>query len=238
MTDIQIQPIKHEDYIPNISRCYVPQGNEAEIVEIHQKNGKNLILEGPHGLGKTLLFATQASKNKIPLIQMDCSENTKRHDLIGRFVIIGNDVSYQLGFMPTAFELANKYGFAVACLEEINALNPNMQKVLNQLVDWREHCYIPEMHKTYSLNPGAKLMICGTMNPSTYGGTFDLNQDLKSRFLSMKIGFPSETKEMEIVKSQITISDMSLLKQLETIAIESRNGISKGTYPQSLCRMQ
>jgi MoxR-like ATPase len=231
---IQIQPIKHEDYIPSMTKCYVPQGSELDILDIHLKHGKNILLEGPHGIGKTLAIAYQAAKNKIPLIQMDCSENTKRHDLIGRFVLVGNDVSYQLGFMPTAFELANKYGFAVACLEELNALNPNMQKVLNQMLDWRNHCYVPEIHKIFQLREGAKLMICGTMNPSTYGGVFELNQDMKSRFLTMKIGFPKEAKEKEIVQSQVTIGNMSLLQQLETIAIESRNGVSKGTFSYAI----
>lgn len=231
---IEIEPINHSDYIPDGVGTYVQQMRELDILDIHMKNGKNIILEGPHGIGKTLAVAYEAFKNKIPLIQMDCSENSKRHDLIGRFILIGNDVRYQLGFMPTAFELANKYGFAVACLEEINGLNPNMQKVLNQMLDWRNHCYIPEIHKIYKLNPGAKLMICGTMNPSTYGGVFELNQDLKSRFLTIKIGFPKEAKEKEIVSSQVTVPNPTLLQQLETIAIESRNGISQGTYSYAI----
>ncbi len=231
--EIETLPIKHEDYVPTITKNYVPQGNESAILDIHLKEGKNTIFEGPHGIGKTLAIANQASKNKIPLIQMDCSEGTKRYDLIGRFVLIGNDVKYQLGFMPTAFELANKYGHAVACLEELNALNPNMQKVLNQMLDWRNHCYVPEMHKTFQLNPGCKLMICGTMNSSHYGGVFELNHDLKSRFYIIKMEFPKEPKEKEIVASQ-TIATPQLLQQLETIAIESRNGISQGTYSYAI----
>jgi Mg-chelatase subunit ChlI len=136
--------------------------------------------------------------------------------------------------MPTAFELANKYGFAVACLEELNALTPQMQKVLNQMLDWRNHCYVPEIHKIFQLREGAKLMICGTMNPSTYGGVFELNQDMKSRFLSIKMGFPKEAKEKEIIQSQVVVGNMSLLQQLETIAIESRNGALKGTFSYAI----
>lgn len=231
---IEIENINFADYVPTKVGRYVPQGVEDKILETHLLHGKNVLIEGPHGIGKTLAIASQAFTRKIPLIQLDCSEQTKKYDIMGRYVLIGNEVKYQLGFLPTAFELANKYGYAVACLEEINALSPNMQKVLNQSLDWRNHCYVPDIHKIFKLNDGCRLMIAGTMNPSTYGGTFEFNQDLKSRFNIIKMNFPVEAKEKEIVAANVVSTNQNLLQWLETLAIESRNGLATNTYSYAI----
>jgi hypothetical protein len=52
--------------------------------------------------------------------------------------------------------------------------------------------------KTYTLNKGAKLLVCATMNPSTYGGVFELNEDLISRWAQIWVEFPTETEEQQI----------------------------------------
>jgi len=231
--EIKVLDINVADYIPKNVLKYIPQSNEKEIVKTHLEHGKSIILEGPQGCGKTLLLGDIACEQGIPLIQFDCSENTKRSDLIGHFVLIGDEVYYQLGAFPTAFELANRHGKAILVLEEMNALSPNMQKVLNQVTDWRNHCYVPEIHKIYNLNQGCKLMVAATMNPSYYGGVFELNADLKSRFLILKLGYPAEEKEKEIVKSQVKV-DAGLLQKLETLAIETRNALLNGSLSYAI----
>ena len=49
------------------------------------------------------------------------------------------------------------------------------------------------------MNHGAKLLVCATMNPSTYGGVFELNEDLISRWAQIWVEFPSEKEERSIV---------------------------------------
>jgi len=108
---------------------------------MEQDSPTPLCFVGPKGTGKTLVIAHFASENKIPIIQYDCSENTRKGDLIGRYILRGDETEYQLGVLPTAIELANEAGKAILVLEELNALAPNMQKQLNQLLDWRRHVF-------------------------------------------------------------------------------------------------
>jgi hypothetical protein len=157
-----------------------------------------LCFVGPKGTGKTLVIAHYASENNIPIIQYDCSENTRKGDLIGRYILRGDETEYQLGVLPTAIELANDKRKAILVLEELNALAPNMQKQLNQLLDWRRHVFA-DNGKTYKLNKGAKLLVCATMNPSTYGGVFELNEDLISRWAQVWVEFPTVEEEKSIV---------------------------------------
>ena len=167
------------------------------VSHMEQDSPTPLCFVGPKGTGKTLVIAHYASENKIPIIQYDCSENTRKGDLIGRYILRGDETAYQLGVLPSAIELANEVGQAILVLEELNALAPNMQKQLNQLLDWRRHVFA-DNGKTYTLNKGAKLLVCATMNPSTYGGVFELNEDLISRWAQIWVEFPTETEEQQI----------------------------------------
>ena len=144
---------------------------------------------GPTGTGKTLAVAAYYSQTGDPLIQADCSEGTKKSDLIGRFVILDGTVWYQLGILPMGIVVANttESGKAGIDLEEVNGLSPAMQKIVNQFLDRRGHVYIPELQRIYSLESGKSLMIYATMNPSTYGGTHELNKDFEDRFTPFKV---------------------------------------------------
>jgi len=168
------------------------------VSHMGQDSPTPLCFVGPKGTGKTLVIAHYASENNIPIIQYDCSENTRKGDLIGRYILRGDETEYQLGVLPTAIELANDKRKAILVLEELNALAPNMQKQLNQLLDWRRHVFA-DNGKTYKLNKGAKLLVCATMNPSTYGGVFELNEDLISRWAQVWVEFPTVEEEKSIV---------------------------------------
>jgi len=230
---VRVLPVHHEDYLPKSCPEYIPQDKELEIIHAHFEAGMNLLLRGPKGEGKTLSFAYYAYKNQIPIIQFDCSEQTKRQDLIGRFLLIGNEVVYQLGVLPTAIEVANQYGKAILVLEEINSLTSHAQKIMNQILDWRRHVYIPEIAKTYRLKEEAKLLIGATMNPYGYGGVYELNEDLRSRFSELYIDYPEKGKENEIV-SKLTDLDEDIRNLIIRLAADTRHLYRSGEITYAL----
>jgi len=222
---IEILPVEGEDYIFERVPPYISQGRELDIFKSHLESGIPILLKGPKGTGKTLSLAYFADKEGIPIIQTDLSEQTKRYDLLGRFLLIGNDIKFLLGEMSRAIVIANRFGATVLVFEEINALTPHMQKTLNQLTDWRRHVYVPEIGKKYSLEKGAKLLIAATMNLSTYGGTYEINEDLKSRFREMRMDYPSETKERKIVGELVQDVAPPLVRKILTLANETRMAV-------------
>lgn len=197
--ELKTLSINTEQFYVNSPPYFQTANNNMDYLNSHmeQDSPTPLCFVGPKGTGKTLVIAHFASKNKIPIIQYDCSENTRKGDLIGRYILRGDETAYQLGVLPSAIELANEVGQAILVLEELNALAPNMQKQLNQLLDWRRHVFA-DNGKTYTLNKGAKLLVCATMNPSTYGGVFELNEDLISRWAQIWVEFPTEVEEQQI----------------------------------------
>ena len=222
--EIEILKPELEKFIPKRIEPYHPTGGVQHVLELAMETRLPILLEGPKGIGKTLAVAYFAYSRKIPLIQVDCSESTKRGDLLGRYVLVGNEVKFVLGLLPLAIEFANEYGEAVLLFEELNALPSNMQKMLNSILDWRGSVIVPEINKKYELENDKKLLIAATQNPSTYAGTFELNEDLKSRFLIMKMSYPKSSDEEKIIKIHVDVDrefvnrlrQLSMLKEMET----------------------
>jgi MoxR-like ATPase len=162
---------------------------------------ENTLIKGPKGDGKTLSYVAWGAKDRAPLVMVECSEDTKTTNLHGSFFMRGKETGFVLGAIPTAIDVANEVGKCILGFEEVNALTPQIQKVLNAILDFRKSVSIPQIGRTYSLNPGAKLWVVATMNPSVYGGTYDLNEDLKSRMEEIEIDYPVPSQEREILKA-------------------------------------
>ncbi|WEU40844.1 MAG: MoxR family ATPase [Candidatus Odinarchaeum yellowstonii] len=232
---IEIIAPNPSEYIPVEVPPFVDTNNQTDIIKLHleAEPPQPLLFIGFKGTGKTLAFATVAYQLKIPIIQADLSENTKRGDLIGRFILRGSDVVYQLGILPSAILIANSVGRAILVLEELNALTPQMQKVLNQLLDWRGQVHAPEIGKIFRLNKGCKLLIGATSNPSNYGGVFEINEDLRSRFATLWFGYPKKEDELRILHAYGSKDD-NLNELLITLAVETRKAVDRNEIEYAL----
>lgn len=224
---MQVERLQASDYVPKKDLLYV---DSRELHPLYEKIAfkANVILVGPKGTGKSLSVAAYCAQNKYPVITFDCSEDVRRAQLIGMFVLRGNETPFVLGPLPTAYEIANECGHCVLILEEVNALTPQMQKVLNPLADFRQTIEVPEAQRIFQLKEGAKLWVVGTMNNSTsYGGVYQVNEDLKSRFRMLPVEYPNPGAERSIlefvIKSKaLTFPDAKIVDRLLTLAKETR----------------
>lgn len=227
---IQVNP---DDYVLRDVPEYIETRNEYAVYDGLLKSKKPLLLRGPKGIGKTLSISSWVyHRPKIPFIQYDCSEGTKESNLIGRSIIQKDGTTpFKLGVIPTAIELANKCHAAVLCLEEVGSLPPAMQKLLNPLLDWRCGMYVEALNKTFQLDKYSSLIIFATTNPSSNGGIFELNHDLKSRFAIWNWDYPSTLDESKLVNSHGVPNDFveGLLRLAsETRALEKKGNIDYG----------
>lgn len=185
-----------------------------------------IVLTGPKGVGKSLALAAFAYQKKIPIITYDCSEDVRRSHLVGMFILKGNETPFILGPLATAFEVANEVGSCILVLEEINALTPQLQKLLNGVTDFRRRIEVPECGRVFELQPGKKLWITGTMNTTVYGGVYSLNEDLKSRLRLLCVDYPTPVSEKAIVKEALDGTNgkvtEDLIDQVVLLAHETR----------------
>jgi len=185
----------------------------------------NLLLKGPKGDGKSLSIVSYAARKGVPLVVQECSEGTKETHLMGSQTLLGDRTVFVLGSIPTAIDVANEYGECILLFEELNALTPQVQKMLNAIGDFRKACSMPAIKRTYRLDPGKKLWVVGTMNPSVYGGTYDLNEDLKSRFHELEITYPKTGLEKQILNAVCgNLVPDDVLDKVIRLGTESRQG--------------
>ncbi len=161
----------------------------------------NLLIKGPKGEGKSLSVRAFAAHFTIPLVVVECSENTKDLQLIGRYVMIGRETHFILSGITKAIKTANEAGRCILLFEEFNALTPQSQKLLNGVLQERA-IEVDSLGTTYRLTDG-KVWFTGTMNPSVYGGTYDLNEDLKSRVSEIEIDYPPTELEKQIIRANL-----------------------------------
>jgi MoxR-like ATPase len=222
MTGAMIERLPADAFSPYTGLEY------EDVFELHPLFDKiafkaNLILVGPKGIAKTLSIASWAGGEGCPIVTFDCSEDVRKAHLIGMFTLRGGDSPYVLGPIPTAIEVANEVGKCILCLEEINALTPSVQKMLNAVGDYRRRIEVPECQRVFELKGGAELWLVGTMNTSVYGGVYELNEDLKSRFRMLPVGYPAKGDETRILKRVCGNGIKSdTVKDILTLAHETR----------------
>lgn len=162
-----------------------------------------MILVGPKGVGKSLSVFAYAALRGIPLITYSCSEDARASNLVGMLTLRGDETPFVCGPLVAAIETANAVGRAILLLEEINALTPQMQKLLNGITDFRKRIEAPVAGRVFDLRPDAQLWVVGTMNFSAYGGVNALNEDLKSRFAMLPLGYPPSDDERALVTAEL-----------------------------------
>lgn len=180
----------------------------------------NLLLKGPKGVGKTLLFQHWSQSQSLPYVSLNCSLESKDRYTKGGFVVLpenqGGGMAYVLGKLSNAVLIANSTGAAMLVFEELNALPPEQQKNLNSLTDFRQEIEIPELGWNLALQPDASLLVAGTMNNSG-GGIYELNEDLQSRFLSLDVGYPSQDTEKEVLRTNLSPGSTITDQELDTL---------------------
>lgn len=189
----------------------------------------NVLLNSIHGLGKTLLASTLAVeagkrlKKKVPLVTVECSEDTREFHLRGSVTQMSDgSTGFVLGPLPLAIELANEAGFCILNVEEIAKLPPGTQGQFNAMTDWRRSVEIPQLGKTYKLREGCHVVTVGTMNPAMYGGVYSLNVDLRSRFNEFIVPIPEPAEEARILKKVCPWSKADVIENLCRLAKETR----------------
>lgn len=224
---MQIERLETSEYLPRKKPEYV---DTNDLLPLYEKLAfrSNLILVGPKGCGKSLSVAAFAASKELPLVTFDCSEDVRRGHLLGTYTLRGSETPFILGPLTTAFEIANERGACILALEEINGLTPQVQKVLNPATDFRRRVEVPEAKRVFELKAEAKLWIVGTMNTSAYGGVYQINEDLKSRFRMLAVEYPSDKSERAILDSFCELhkipKDHEVTKKVLTLAKETRQG--------------
>jgi MoxR-like ATPase len=224
MSSVSTRRASTEQLIPDYPDGYLDYG----VLDYLRKkvSGGPLILRGPKGVGKTIAIEAFAAEDSVPMVRHPCTEDDGMRDLYGSF---GTSGEFGLGALTTAIEVANETGLCVLVLEEINALSPRAQKMLNPLTDFRQEIVVAKAGLVFRVRKGAHLWVVGTMNPRHYGGTYDMNEDLVSRFTIADVPYMPDNMEKDLLQMEFETAVGRISTPQEHLLLRGLHNLAKDT---------
>jgi len=212
---------KIKDEIKKIQKEYKIIGREVELefALIAVSAGKNILFEGPVGVGKTVIAMAVARYFKRGFYRVDGDERYTEHKLAGWFdpaTVITKGYSWDT-FIPGPLTQAMTDG-AFLFINELNRMPEGTQNVLLPAMDEKQ--IILSKLGTITAKPG--FIIIATQNPEEFVGTSRLSEALKDRFVLIKLDYQSEDEEKEIVKKDTGCNENTVVEIAVKIVRKTR----------------
>jgi MoxR-like ATPase len=154
----------------------------------------HVLLQGPPGLGKTLLSKALASSLGGSFSRVQGTADLMPSDIIG--VHVFDAAKREFEFRPGPL-------FAdVLLVDEINRASPKTQSALLEAMEERQ---VTVERKTYRLPP--QFLVIATQNPGDFEGTYPLPESQLDRFmLRIDMTYPARDDEQAILAQYMTLS--------------------------------
>lgn len=209
---------------------YLPINQEVELFEAAYEAKLPAMLKGPTGCGKTRFVEYMAYKLNRPLITVACHEDLSSTDLVGRFLLEGEETVWHDGPLTTAVREG-----AICYLDEVVEARKDTVVIIHPLTDDRRRLPIEKRGTVIEAPP--EFMLVVSYNPGYQSVLKDLKQSTRQRFMGMEFDYPTPELETEIVAKEGGI-DEAMAKDLVTIGQKVRNlrghGLEEGVSTRLL----
>lgn len=219
-----------EKYKVSSEPYYLPINKEVELFGAAYKAGLPAMLKGPTGCGKTRFVEYMAWKLGRPLVTVACHEDLSATDLVGRFLLEGEETVWHDGPLTTAVRNG-----AICYLDEVVEARKDTVVIIHPLTDDRRRLPIEKRGTIIEAPP--EFMLVVSYNPGYQSILKDLKQSTRQRFVSMEFDYPSPEQEIEIVTREGGI-DAGTATDLVAIGQKIRNlrghGLEEGVSTRLL----
>jgi nitric oxide reductase NorQ protein len=215
--------IQHEPF-------YAETRGEVGLFSIAAKNRMPVMLKGPTGCGKTRFVQHMAYKLGRPLITVACHEDLTASDLVGRFLLKGQETVWSDGPLT----LGVKQG-AIVYLDEIVEARKDTTVIIHPLSDDRR--LLPIEKKGQVIEAASDFMLVISYNPGYQSVLKDLKQSTKQRFMAIEFDYPTPDIETTVVEREAGVS-REIAGQLVKLGGKVRNlknhGLEEGVSTRLL----
>jgi nitric oxide reductase NorQ protein len=171
---------------------YTTIGNEEAVFKAAYRQGLALVLKGPTGCGKTRFVEAMAYDLGRPLITVACHDDLTTADLVGRYLLKGDETVWVDGPLTRAVREG-----AICYLDEVVEARQDTTVVLHPLADYRRQLPIERLGVTLDAAPGFGLVV--SYNPGYQSVLKDLKDSTRQRMVAIEFGFPASDVEEGIV---------------------------------------
>ena len=186
--DIGRYCITEEPYYANVR-------GEVELFSTAAKRRMPVMLKGPTGCGKTRFVQHMAYRLGRPLITVACHEDLTASDLVGRYLLKGQETVWIDGPLT----LGVKHG-AIVYLDEVVEARKDTTVIIHPLSDDRR--ILPLEKKGQILEAADDFMLVISYNPGYQSVLKDLKQSTKQRFVAIEFDYPPAEIETAIVERE------------------------------------
>lgn len=176
-----------------IQKIIIGQDQILDEILVALLAGGHCLLEGVPGLAKTLMVRTMSKALHLSFRRIQFTPDLMPTDIVGTEILEEDHTTGKRFFKFNKGPLfAN-----IILADEINRTPPKTQSALLEAMQEFEVTYAGQ---TYPLDK--PFFILATQNPIEQAGTYPLPEAQLDRFLLyVKIGYPSEQEEMEVLTS-------------------------------------
>ena len=220
---IEKHVIGHEPY-------YLPVGKEVGLFEAAYRAKLPVMLKGPTGCGKTRFIEYMAWRLNRPLITVACHEDLSSTDLVGRFLLEGDETVWHDGPLTTAV----KHG-AICYLDEVVEARKDTIVLIHPLTDDRR--ILPVEKRGTILQAPDEFMLVVSYNPGYQSVLKDLKQSTRQRFVGLEFDYPPAHLEAAVLVHEGKVDEQTA-RDLVLIGEKVRNlkghGLEEGVSTRLL----
>jgi nitric oxide reductase NorQ protein len=209
---------------------YQAVGEEVALFEAAASRRLPVLLKGPTGCGKTRFVEYMAWKLKRPLVTVACHDDLTTADLLGRYLIVGNETVWMDGPLTAAVRAG-----AICYLDEIVEARKDTTVVIHPLADSRR---VLTVDKRGELLPAPDdFMLVISYNPGYQSILKEIKPSTRQRFVAMEFDYPAADLETKIVAAEGGV-DEALARKLVKLGELTRNlkgqGLDEGASTRLL----
>ncbi len=177
-------------------KSVVGRKSESDQIRKGVRLGRNILIEGPVGVGKTFLVSEILESLKSPFHRVDGDTRYSEQKLTGWF---DPPLVLKKGYVKAAFfegplTLAMRKG-AVLFVNELNRMPEAVQNILLPAMDERK-ITIPKIGEIVAKDG---FLVVATQNPREFTATHALSEALMDRFEMVRLGYQAREEELEIL---------------------------------------
>ena len=183
---------------------YVPPSMDLMIDAITTlAMGKNLLLKGPTGAGKTKFAETLSNLFHQPMYSVNCSVDLDAESLMGFKTLAYEEEKQIIDFVPGPVTNAMKNG-TFLYIDEINMAKPETLPLINGVLDYRRMVTNPFTNEMIIAKEGFNVI--AAINED-YIGTVPLNEALKNRFIIIDVPYIEGEQLKELILTNTKLTD-------------------------------
>src|SRR6059058_2434149 len=204
-----------EEYRAATEPYYLAVDNEIGLFEAAHAAHLPVILKGPTGCGKTRFVEHMAWRLERPLITVACHEDLSATDLVGRFLLEGEETVWHDG--PLTVAVRNG---AICYLDEVVEARKDTVVIIHPLTDDRRRLPIEKRGTILDAPPEFTLVV--SYNPGYQSILKDLKQSTRQRFVALEFDYPPPELEAEILMHEGGVDEQTA-RDLVLIGQKVRN---------------